>query len=68
MEYKIDKNVPIPRKRGKWQEVASQMKKGDSIALDTIREKNGLYAAFRTMGIPVTIRREGSKFRIWRLK
>ncbi len=66
MKYKIDKGIPIPKKPGKYQQLVSEMSKGDSVLITTTREKAGLTAAFKRFGIKIVTRKEEGGFRIWR--
>ena len=66
MKYKIDKGIPIPKKLGKYQQLVSEMSKGDSVLVTTTREKAGLNSAFNRSGIKTVIRKEEGGFRIWR--
>lgn len=52
MEYRIDKNIPIPtvrKKRSKWIERARQMEVGNSYFVE-LTKVNGLLAAIKKVG------------------
>lgn len=64
----IYKNIPVPPKSqpkgtGKWQKLAAQMKRGDSVLVE---EYSGLYSAIRNSGFKAITRQEGDVFRVWK--
>lgn len=68
--YKIEKYVPIPelpKRPSFYKDLLSRMKSGDSILLESYIKKNGLCAMCRKWKIKYATRKEGSKFRFWRL-
>ena len=77
MEYKIEKNVPLPNERrqpqpGTLSAVISEMEPGDSLVVTTISQRISFGQRCRKMGIPYVTRREiaadgkSTVFRCWR--
>lgn len=74
LEFKIEKNIPVPERRGKWSdlpEMIKTMKKGDSFAFD-VRYRNPIAAIARGLRqeqkIDFVIRKVGeTELRYWRL-
>lgn len=69
--YKIEKNIPIPplrRSRASfYKELLSKMAKGDSILVESHGKSHHLAAFCRRLKIKHTTRKEGSKFRFWKM-
>jgi|GEM_PF-1945265 hypothetical protein len=66
----IERNVPLPINGhfGKWARVAVHMAPGDSVAVATANEANGLSSALRRLGAKPTQRQElDGRYRVWRL-
>ena len=65
---KIEKNVPIPTKRAKYDDLIEEMKVGDSFEVDTYSERNNTYIALVRAGFKVTTRAQNNgKYRVWRV-
>lgn len=70
-EYRIEKNVPIPkrtRKGGIYSSLEAQMQIGDSVLMDERSKSNGLAHHIRKNGNKPIVRKEGDKFRVWKVK
>jgi len=68
MDIKIDSNVPLPEKRGKWAAVLSKMAVNDSFAFETSPSvKNALRVAASRQGKSITFRDdlEAKTSRVW---
>ena len=72
---KIDSGVPMPEKkgkRGKWQEVASQMKVGDSVFFEDTRSTDNKPRSLRTaamsLGMKVKFFAIDGGVRVWRIE
>lgn len=72
MELKIDKNIPLPSKRGTGFALTLQkmkMKKGDSTFIKGKLASNICNAARRAFGAGAyATRKEGDGVRLWRVK
>ena len=65
---KIQKNVPIPTKRAKYDEIIDKMQIGDSFEVDTYSERSNAYIALVRAGFQITTRAQNNgKYRIWRI-
>lgn len=72
MEYKIEKDIPIPnlhhhRGLGKLQKIAMKMTSGDSVLLAE-RQARNLHNRIIQMGGISKTRQEGNKRRVWMVK
>jgi hypothetical protein len=68
MEIKIEADVPLPEKRGKWAVVVSKMAVGESFAFETSPSiKNALRVAAHRQGKSITFRDdvEAKTTRVW---
>ena len=72
---KIHSGVPMPerkRKQGKWQEIASQMKVGDSVffegARSTDNKPRSLRTAAMSLGMKVKFFAIDGGVRVWRIE
>lgn len=72
---KIDSGVTMPekqRKQGKWQEVASQMKVGDSVFFEDTRSTDNQPRSLRTaavsLGMKVKFFAIDGGVRVWRIE
>ena len=72
---KIDSGVPMPEKkwkRGKWQEVACQMKVGDSVFFEDTRSTDSKPRSLRTaamsLGMKVKFFAIDGGVRVWRIE
>ena len=72
---KIDSGVPMPEKkgkRGKWQEVAGQMKVGDSVFFEDTRSTDNKPRSLRTaamsLGMKVKFFAIDGGVRVWRIE
>ena len=72
---KIDSGVPMPEKkgkRGKWQEVAEQMKVGDSVFFEDTRSTDSKPRSLRTaamsLGMKVKFFAIDGGVRVWRIE
>jgi len=72
---RIDSGVSMPekqRKQGKWQEVASQMKVGDSVffedTMSTDNEPRSLRTAAVSLGMKVKFFAIDGGVRVWRIE
>lgn len=66
----IEKGVPIPRRIGKWKEIAVQMGVGDSVAFSTLKEADApQMSLYNLFGAGSTARRRlaDGTYRVWRL-
>jgi len=70
MIYKIEKNIPPPKNRGKWVELASKMEVGDSVLLDNTAQAVSLGLAMKRVkkGKVVTAKQDCGNIRVWRVK
>ena len=69
MEYRIEKNVPLPSTKPEtFSDTLRAMKKGDSLKLDKAKRKNYAAIAHSVLGAGhYTVRSNGSSIRIWRI-
>jgi hypothetical protein len=73
MNYKIEKNIPVPPRRGKFKYPLGQMKIGDSFFVKQEDSNNGQirfassYFAKRNKGYLFTVRKVEGGFRVWRI-
>ena len=72
---KIYSGVPMPeikRKQGKWQEIASQMKVGDSVFFENTRSTDSKPRSLRTaavsLGMKVKFFAIDGGVRVWRVE
>lgn len=72
---KIERDVPMPGTgvTGKWKELATQMRKGDSVVVEDQKQATGLTLAIRAIkgkAMQRLMRRpDGQKeLRVWRVK
>lgn len=72
---KIERDVPMPGTgiTGKWKELATQMRKGDSVVVEDQRQATGLTLAIKAIkgkAMQRMMRRaDGQKeLRVWRVK
>lgn len=72
---KIDSGVPMPekkRKQGKWQEIASQMKVGDSVFFEDTRATDNQPRSLRTAAVSLGMRVKffaiDGGVRVWRIE
>tara|TARA_B100001059_G_C17708879_1_gene514325 strand:+ start:857 stop:1075 length:219 start_codon:yes stop_codon:yes gene_type:complete len=66
----IEKNIPIPRKqikKAKWVLLVDQMDVGDSVLVTTKTERASITNAIKSQGYNAITRKEGDKFRVWRM-
>lgn len=75
MNLQIDSGVPMPEKqgkRGKWQDVASQMKVGDSVFFSDTRstdnEPRSLRTAAVSLGMKLKFFAIDGGVRVWRIE
>tara|TARA_R100001530_G_scaffold115723_1_gene82696 strand:- start:180 stop:413 length:234 start_codon:yes stop_codon:yes gene_type:complete len=70
MEYTIDKNIPVPRKRtidSAWGSIADSMEVGDSILVPTRGKATGLVHVLRRRDFRAPTRVEKGGIRVWKL-
>lgn len=65
---KIEKNIPLPKKRHKWVELANEMEVGDSVLLKNPAEALSLGLAVKRLfkGKVVTAKQACGNIRAWR--
>jgi len=65
---KIEKNIPLPKSRGKWVKLASKMEVGDSVLLDNSAQSVSLGLAMKRVnkGKVVTAKQACGNIRVWR--
>lgn len=75
MNLQIDSGVAMPekqRKRGKWQDVASQMKVGDSVFFEDARSTDNKPRSLRTAAVSLGMRVKffaiDGGVRVWRIE
>lgn len=67
--HKIERNIPMPTHTGKWKKLASEMKVGDSVVLNSHSQACGLYTALDAIGRKMVQRKmDHDQFRCWRVK
>ena len=70
MEYKIEKNIPMPE-RNKIRAVASKMDVGDSVFFEGQQGRSqgcNLLANLKKLGLQGICRKVEGGFRVWRVK
>ena len=70
MEYTIEKDIPVPRKRtidSEWGSIADNMEVGDSILVPTRNKATGLVHALRRRDFIGVTRIEEGGIRVWKL-
>lgn len=67
-KVKIDKNIPIPSKKGRWTVVMAKMDIGDSVLLEKRTEYTSMANTAKSMKMKLISRQDGNKFRVWRIK
>ena len=68
-KIKFDRGIPIPPKAATAAAIeVDKMRVGDSFKMpDTQANRMGVYNAAKAQGFKITIRKDGSKFRVWRI-
>jgi len=70
MNYKIEKNIPLPasQRKGKFA-LLEDMEVGDSFHVSDVTAPAGIYSKAESLGIKVTVRSVTmGGFRVWRIK
>lgn len=65
--YRIEKNIKIPKRRGKWSELGQQMEVGDSALVNTRVEALMLRNSLIIQGFKSVSRTEGKQIRVWKV-
>ena len=68
MNYKIEKNIPLPasQRKGKFA-LLEDMEVGDSFHVSDVTAPAGIYSKAESLGIKVTVRSMAmGGFRVWR--
>ena len=65
---KIEKNIPMPKDKARWVEIANQMEVGDSVLVKNTAEALSLRLAVqrRKKGKVVTAKQDCGNIRVWR--
>lgn len=68
-EFKIDKDVPIPKNYGRTKTIVEKMVIGDSIFCETTKEANLIHSAGRRIfgKGSMLMRRIENEYRVWRI-
>ena len=72
MNYKIEKNIPLPasQRKGKFA-LLEDMEVGDSFHVSDVTAPAGIYSKAESLGIKVTVRsilHPSGGFRVWRIE
>lgn len=70
MEYTIEKDIPIPRKRtidSEWARFADSMEAGDSILVPDRQKATNLVAVLRRRDFKAPTRVEAGGVRVWKM-
>jgi hypothetical protein len=72
MNYKIEKNIPLPasQRKGKFA-LLEDMEVGDSFHVSDVTAPAGIYSKAESLGIKVTVRsilHHNGGFRVWRIE
>jgi hypothetical protein len=65
--YKIEKGVPLPDTLRTPTYPFKEMEIGDSFFVESRSKKAGIHSTAKHYGITITIRKQGSGFRVWRV-
>lgn len=68
LDIKIEKGVPIPTREHKWVHLLKQMNVTDSVVVESASQRAMIAAASKTAGVKLLTRKEGNRFRAWRVK
>lgn len=66
--YKIEKNIPLPGSRGKWQSLYEQMEVGDSVEVEGYNQAKSFVASIHNKGGKAVIRPTENGIRVWVVK
>ena len=66
---KIEKNIPLPKRRNKWADLAREMEVGDSVLLKSTAEALSLGLAVKRIkkGKVTTAKQDCGNIRTWRI-
>ena len=66
---KIEKNIPLPKRRNKWADLAREMEVGDSVLLKSTAEALSLGLAVKRIkkGKVTTSKQDCGNIRTWRV-
>ena len=63
--FEIEKNVPMPKSRGKWQQLFDEMEVGDSVEVENYNEAKSFVASIHRNGGRAVKRPTENGFRVW---
>jgi len=63
--FKIDKNVPMPKARGKWQQLFDDMEEGDSVEVKNYPQAKSFVASIHRNGGYAVLRPTENGVRVW---
>lgn len=66
--YKIEKNVPLPKSRGKWQMLYDDMTVGDSVVVENYGQAKSFVASIHRNGGKAVLRPIENGVRVWLVK
>ena len=66
--YKIDKNIPLPKSRGKWQMLYDDMAVGDSVVVENYNHAKSFVASIHRNGGKAKLRPIENGVRVWLVK
>lgn len=64
---KISKNIPIPISRFDYEAILQKLEIGDSFLMPETANRTSPFVTARRLGITVTVRQEGKRYRCWRI-
>ena len=62
---KIEKNIPMPKSRGKWQQLFDDMEVGDSVEVENYNQAKSFVASIHRKGGRAVKRPTENGVRIW---
>ena len=66
--YTIEKNVPLPKSRGKWQMLYEDMQEGDSVVVQNYGQAKSFVASIHRNGGKAILRPIDNGIRVWLVK
>ena len=63
--FEIEKNVPMPKSRGKWQQLIDDMEVGDSVKVQNMSQVKSFVASIHRNGGKAAVRPTEGGWRVW---
>ena len=63
--FQIEKNIPMPKSRGKWQQLFDEMEVGDSVKVKNYPQAKSFVASIHRNGGKAVVRPIEGGWRVW---